>query len=230
MKQIFSSPDSAEVGLLASRLQSAGIPCEIRNETQVVPGLPFHPELWIVSDANYEDASKLIGTWQNAGSPSPNGFDALPQREPLVQQEFALLDDIMTALYAAISGPAGPRDWNRFRELFYPGARLLRTVVSGEGEVSMSAMDVQGFIDFADPFLQRHSFYEREVARQTDQFGFIAQVFSTFESSASPEGGDSLGRGINSVQLWFDGRRWWVMNMMWDDERPGNSVPPEYLP
>ena len=41
---------------------------------------------------------------------------------------------------------------------------------------------------------------------------------------------DSLGRGINSVQLWSDSRRWWVVNLLWDDERPGNPIPPAYKP
>lgn len=215
--------------MLASRLQSAGIACEIRNESQVIPGLPFQPELWVVSDADYEDASKLIGTCQ-AEAAAPNGSPATHEAEPATLDEFAILDNVVAALYGTISGPAGSRDWERFRQLFFPGARLLRTVVLPEGEVNMSAMDVQGFIDFADPFLRLHPFYERELFRQVDQFGQIAQLFSTFESSRSPEGGGSLGRGINSVQLWFDGCRWWVMNMLWDDERPGNPIPPEYLP
>jgi hypothetical protein len=228
MKQIFSSPDSAEVGMLASRLQSAGIACEIRNESQVIPGLPFQPELWIVSDADFEDASRLIG--KGPDLPSNGGASITLEAEAPTLEEFALMDTLVAALYGTISGPAGSRDWERFRELFYPGARLLRTVVSPEGQVSMSAMDIQGFIDFADPFLRRHSFYERELARCVDQFGQIAQLFSTFESSPTPEGGDSLGRGINSVQLWLDGRRWWIMNMLWDDERPDSPIPPEYLP
>jgi len=229
MKRIFSSPDSAEVGMLASRLQSAGIACEIRNESQVIPGLAFQPELWIVSDVDYEDASKLIGTWQ-ASDAAPEGIAAIAGVESPPLEEFALLDTIIARLYDTVSGPAGARDWDSLRGLFFPGARLLRTVVSPEGPVSMSAMDVQGFIDFADPFVREHPFYERELVRQVDQFCQIAQVFSTFECSARPDGVDSPARGINSVQLWFDGRRWWVMNMLWDDERPGNLIPPEYLP
>jgi hypothetical protein len=229
MKQIFSSPNSAEVGMLASRLEAAGIACEIRNETQAIPGLPFQPELWILTDEDYEDASRLIGTWPNADV-APNGPVSTLASESLALEEFASMDTIITTLYGTISGPASARDWDRFRELFYPSARLLRTIVSPEGTISMSAMDVQGFIDFAEPFLRQHPFYERELVRQVDQFGQIAQVFSTFESASDPEGGDSLGRGINSLQLWFDGQRWWVMSMLWDDERPTNPIPPQYLP
>ena len=43
MKRIFSSPDSAVVGMFAGRLETAGIRCELRNEAfcQVIPGAPF---------------------------------------------------------------------------------------------------------------------------------------------------------------------------------------------
>lgn len=213
--------------MLASRLQSAGIACEVRNETQVIPGLPFQPELWIVRDGDYEDASRLIGTWPNPDAAANGALSTLAAESP---EEFASMDTLITTLYGTISGPAGARDWDRFRGLFYPGARLLRTVVSPDSTVGMSAMDVQGFIDFADPFFRQHPFYERELVRQVDQFGQIAQVFSTFESYPAPDGGDSLGRGINSVQLWFDGRRWWIMSMLWDDERSSNPIPAQYLP
>src|SRR3974390_2757997 len=111
MKQIFSSPDSAEVGMLASRLQSAGIACEVRNETQVIPGLPFQPELWIVRDGDYEDASKLIGTWPNPDA-AANGVVSTLGAEPPVLEEFALMDTVITTLYGTISGPGGARDWD----------------------------------------------------------------------------------------------------------------------
>jgi len=216
--------------MLASRLQSAGIACEIRNESQVIPGLPFQPELWILNDAQYEDAATLIGALPASEGAEPQRASGVMPAEQVAVSDCASLDSIIGALYATISGAAGERDWERFRTLFYPGARLHRTVVSADGEVSMSAMDVEGFINFANPFLSQHPFYEWELVRQVDDFGQIAQVFSSFDSSSSADGGDSLGRGINSVQLWFDNQRWWVMSMLWDDERAGNKIPPQYLP
>lgn len=140
------------------------------------------------------------------------------------------IDAMVAALYDAISGPAGgERDWERFRGLFYPGARLLRTVVSPEGVVSLSAMAVQDFIDFAAPFFRANGFYEREIGRRVEQFGHIVQVFSTYAAFSGPDDNGPLGRGINSIQLWSDGERWWVVSMLWDDERPGNPLPPDYL-
>ena len=52
MKRLFSSPDSAQIGLAQSLLDAAGIEWEVRNEalSQVMPGLPFATELWILRD------------------------------------------------------------------------------------------------------------------------------------------------------------------------------------
>jgi hypothetical protein len=91
-------------------------------------------------------------------------------------------------------------------------------------------MDLEAFIRWAAPLLRSQSFYERELFRHLDQFGQMAQVFSTYEAASSPNGEGLLGRGINSIQLWSDGDRWWVLSMLWDDERPGNPIPPEHLP
>ena len=67
MKRLFTSPDSAEVGLVRSRLETAGIACEIRNEflSQAMPGIPFDPELWVLDDENYREASELIAAWRS---------------------------------------------------------------------------------------------------------------------------------------------------------------------
>jgi hypothetical protein len=65
MKRIFTSPISEQVGLMQSILNSNGIPCEIRNDTisQVMVGLPFAPELWILRDKDYEEAVALVSEY-----------------------------------------------------------------------------------------------------------------------------------------------------------------------
>lgn len=231
MKRLYASTDSAELGLLASRLEAAGIACEVRSESQVIPGIPFGPELWILKDGDYAEASELLANWQN---PTPiTGPEASAPSEPPGGGlgDARSLDSILAALYRTISGDAGAeRDWDRFRDLFFPGAQLMRTVLAPDGQVSLSVMDVEGFIKFAAPFLRKDAFYERELFRRVDQFGQTAQVFSTFDSSSDAMGKEPLGRGINSIQLWSDKRRWWVVNMLWDEERLGNTIPASYLP
>jgi hypothetical protein len=37
-------------------------------------------------------------------------------------------------------------------------------------------------------------------------------------------------RGINSLQLMNDGKRWWIVSLMWEGENPKLSLPAQYLP
>ena len=72
MKLLFSSPDSAEIGLVRSRLEAAGIECEMRNEhlSPALPGTPFDPELWVLRDSQFAEASELVAAWRQRAAPS----------------------------------------------------------------------------------------------------------------------------------------------------------------
>jgi hypothetical protein len=141
------------------------------------------------------------------------------------------IDAIVAALYDVISGPAGQkRDWDRMRSLFVPGARMIPTSVAATGGgTTARVLDVEGYIQRSGPALER-GFFEREIFRKTDAFGNIAHVFSTYESRRAAADTKPFARGINSIQLLKDGDRWWVVTIYWDAERPGNDIPPQYLP
>ena len=72
MTLIYSSPNSAEIGLLRSRLEGAGIACELRNEVgaQVLIGGEFNPELWVLADEQFQEARELIQAWKTGPSES----------------------------------------------------------------------------------------------------------------------------------------------------------------
>ena len=140
------------------------------------------------------------------------------------------LDTILGALYAVISGPAGDRDWDRFRSLFWPGARLIPTRHPPDSAAAAVVLDVDGYVGRVSGYFSQHPFYEREAARRVERFGSVAHVFSTYESRHSPSDSMPFARGINSIQLFFDGTRWWVLTILWDAERPGLTIPREYLP
>jgi hypothetical protein len=140
------------------------------------------------------------------------------------------IEAIVHALYDVISGPVGAlRDWDRFRSLFFPGARLVRTSIGPDGRPRAQAMDVRAYeADTADYFC-REPFYEIEVARRIERFGNIAQGFSVYEARHAPGDAHPFRRGINSIQLFHDGQRWWVVSVLWDNERDDNPIPLEYL-
>jgi hypothetical protein len=140
------------------------------------------------------------------------------------------LDAIIHALYETISGPAGqPRDWNRMRSLFFPGANMVRVSIQPDGAPQAAVMDVETYIQNTSEYFLRQGFYEAEIARRTELFGCVAHLFSTYEARNDPAEEEPFKRGINSIQLYNDGKRWWVINMLWDNEREGNPMPSEYL-
>lgn len=137
------------------------------------------------------------------------------------------LDAIMVAIYDAISGPAGGRDWNRFRSLFLPQARFTSVSTGPDGVTTVIAWNVDEFVRDAGVVFAKEPFYEKAIVNRPQSFGNVTQVLSSYESRHSPTD-KPFDRGINSVQLLNDGKRWWVLSILWDTERPGNPLPAEF--
>ena len=97
------------------------------------------------------------------------------------------------------------------------------------GKISMSVSDHQQYVDNTNESFVRSGFFEKEIYRIEKRFGNIAHVFSTYEFRSKPDG-PVAGRGVNSIELAFDGTRWWIASAIWDDERPNNPIPAEFLP
>ncbi len=143
------------------------------------------------------------------------------------------IDAIIVATYDVISGPPGKqRDWERERSLFYPGARLMPTAtVAGRNNVELAPqiLDVESYIARVEPLFAKSGFYETEIARRVESFGSIAHVWSTYESRRDPSDPEPFMRGINSIQLFNDGRRWWVLSIYWQHESTQQPLPKQYL-
>ncbi len=140
------------------------------------------------------------------------------------------IDAIMRAVYDAISGPAGqPRDWNRFRSLMAPGARLIPTGKRSDGVGVLRVWTTEEYIANAGPGLERSGFFEREIGRKLERYGNVVHLMSAYDSKRTLSDATPFARGVNSFQLFFDGTRWWVVTIYWEAETPGNPIPPALL-
>ena len=140
------------------------------------------------------------------------------------------IDAIITAVYDVISGPAGKkRDWDRMRSLFMPGARLIPTGPRPGGGYGSRALTVEDYVTRGTPLFEWEGFFETESARRTETFGQIAQVFSTYEARHAANDAKPFMRGINSIQLMNDGKRWWIVTIFWQAEDEKNPLPEKYL-
>ena len=163
-----------------------------------------------------------IYNWGNA----QQVVDSIPAQAKDVESPKA----IIAALYDVISGPAGQkRNWPRMRTLFLPEGRMIATGVRPGGVVTKRVMMVEDYIATSGPFLEKDGFYEMEIGSKTEQFGNIVHVFSTYESKRKLEDEKPFMRGINSIQLWNDGKRWWIVTVLWQAENKDTPIPEKYI-
>lgn len=152
--------------------------------------------------------------------------DSIPAAPADVESQ----DAIIAALYAVISGPAGEaRNWDRMRTLFLPEAKLVATGKKQDGMMGKRVMSLEDYIKLSGPILEKDGFFEKEISRKTDQYGSVVHIFSTYESRRTLKDENPFMRGINSIQLWFDGKRWWILTIFWQGETADNPIPEKYL-
>jgi hypothetical protein len=158
-------------------------------------------------------------------------FTPLAAQQTARQPDVSSPEGVVTALYRVISGPASrDRDWDRFRSLFLPGARLVFLLGNPGQQQQLYNLTVDEFIELAGPGYQSGAgFWEREIGSHVDRFGTIAQVFSTYETRLTDPNGPVAERGINGVQLLRHQDRWWITSLVFDTQTAANPIPPRYL-
>src|ERR1044071_8809174 len=129
-------------------------------------------------------------------------------------KDVASVDAIIAALYDVISGePGASRDWDRFRNLFKPEARLMPSRKNPQGELILGSLAPEDYIQMFSTRITT-GFYERELHRTAEQYGTVTHVFSTYETKEKTDG-PVTNSGVNSIQLFFDGKRFYVVNISW---------------
>jgi hypothetical protein len=186
----------------------------------------------------------LLGHARAQGSSKSPKSKGAQSSSPPKAADVSSIEGIIAAVYDVISGPAGQkRDWDRMRSLFAPGARLMPTTttpirppgtapdspLTGTETYATQVLDVEGFIARSAPYVEEHGFYERETARRIETYGHIAHVWSTYDSRHAASDPAPFARGINSIQLMHDGKRWWIISIFWENETPRTPLPKKYL-
>jgi hypothetical protein len=136
------------------------------------------------------------------------------------------IDRIVNEVLNIISGEQGKkRDWEQFRNLFLPTAQFAVLYHKDDGTKLINTLTLEEFVRMAGQAYQNDGFLEYEISKQVDEYNGIAQVFQSYYAK-------ELGieeKGINSFQLVHDGKRWWIFNILWTNDRNGVKVPEKYL-
>ena len=181
-------------------------------------------------------ASLIAQTAPPAAAPAPvvGSIEKHSDWPQSTSEDVKTVDGITAALYAGISGGAGQkRDWNKFRALFIPDARLIITRVAGVGGATKGdavLMSVDDYVNRVSARFEANGFFEHGIAMRKEEYGVVTHVWTTYESRRKADDDTPFARGINSVELLKANGRYYIVQVMWDSERPGNEIPKEYLP
>lgn len=128
--------------------------------------------------------------------------------------DVATIDGIIRAYYEVVSGPAGEAsDVERDRTLHHPEAWIAIAGTDGNGIPVVNVTTLDGYHGDAAP--REAGFYEWETDRVMHRSGNMVSVWSSYASSREPDG-EPFIRGVNTITLFHDGGRWWIMNWMFD--------------
>lgn len=144
--------------------------------------------------------------------------------------DVASIDGLMRAFYEVVNvAPDAPRQWGRDRTLYSPWTRFVATSSDAKGQPQVDVWSHQQLVDETEPLVRR-GFREREIHRRTTRYGHIAHIDSTYETELDGPGGTQRSRGVNSLELYFDGKRWWIASVMWMSESAQAPIPADLLP
>jgi hypothetical protein len=130
---------------------------------------------------------------------------------------------IIAAVSDAISNDGTkPRDWTRVQSLFVPGAgRMIPSRLNKDGSSDVTVLTLDEYRARAGNNL----FVERPIAYDIQTFGRMTHVYESYGIRHKADDAEPYVKGVNSVELFYDGKRYWVVQFFWDTERPDNPLP-----
>lgn len=138
--------------------------------------------------------------------------------------DVASVDAIIKALYEVISGPKGPRNWDRLYSLFTPDAVMGATVTTPAGKTELRSFTPVEYQKMNAATFMQTDFFEEEIGRTVTQYGNIVSVQSAYQFRFQ-QGGPVVQRGVNYLTLAQSNGRWYIVNITWQDEQKDNPIP-----
>jgi len=151
------------------------------------------------------------------------------QQKTAFGDEVGTLDGIIKAYYDVVTVKKGEKvSYTRDSLLHVPDALVGMAQKNKDGKTGLKLITLKQFHQNSDAYLEKDGFYEKEISRKVENFGAIYHVWSTYETR-NVVGGPIIERGINSIQLYFDGARFWILSWVFDNESKEQPIPKKYL-
>ncbi|HTE00826.1 MAG TPA: hypothetical protein VK668_16150 [Mucilaginibacter sp.] len=126
------------------------------------------------------------------------------------------LDGIIKAYYDAVCVKKGEKiSYVRDSLLHIANVRVGLGGIDSTGSPVMHYISLKAYHKQSDAYMEKSGFYERETARTVQNIRNLYHVWSTYESRYEP-GGKVIAQGINSIELYYDGKRFWILGWFYD--------------
>jgi hypothetical protein len=132
-----------------------------------------------------------------------------------VSRDVFEVQNVVNLLYQAISGPAGPRDWELSASLFVPEGRMVVAHKQNDGSVRLQPLSVDDYRRTRTRYFSANAFYERESFSDVHVVGNLAHVISHYESRRDPAE-PPFETGVNFIQLVRASDGWKVLHTVWE--------------
>lgn len=137
---------------------------------------------------------------------------------------FTSIDGTIDEMLRVVNGEQGKkRNWEAFKNVFLESCNF--TVVYNEQEFPFETASIDDMIDFMQDDYYDSGYKEEVLFRKTEEFHGIAHVFEVVQHT-EPDGNKI--KGLNSYQLVFDGKRWWIANTIWTAENEDHKIPEKF--
>jgi len=120
------------------------------------------------------------------------------------------IETTVLAEYNVLSGPAGRRDWGPMKELFAPGARIMRREANGE----LVSQTVDEYIAAVKPQLDANALFEHPTSTHIERFGDTAHVASAYEARHKADDTQPFAHGTDSIQLVRTAAGWKIATIL----------------
>lgn len=115
------------------------------------------------------------------------------------------------------------RDWDAFRNLFLPTAQFTIVDHNKKNPKKVQVVNLEEFVRLVKGSYQNSGFQEHQIEMRYDEYNGIAQVFQTYFAKSNTSGYKE--KGVNSYQLVFTKKRWWITSLVWTSDFNGVEIP-----
>ena len=135
----------------------------------------------------------------------------------------AAIRQVIREVYKAISGPAGPRDWEQYARCFVPEGRMVVAHRQPDGSVELQPLSVEEYRRTREPYFSANAFYEIETRCDVTIEGSIALAFSYYESRHDLNQ-PPFETGVNCLQFARTRDGWRIVQTMWEAGQIGSRL------